>query len=141
MLDFFEQCVEKTLTAPIRPTAPGTESDPLAFSPFLSTVLAGLPAALEKATEDPKPLLAFVRRLVLGFIGRSAERGLAKRVVEALAEALGDAKDTRETREVVEDFVRALEERGEVEGSGEGESPVRANIFVKVQDAPESLAL
>lgn len=133
VLDFFERSVQKTLTAPIKTTTEEVvESD---FSPLLLTVLAGLKAELEAATEA-EPFLAFVRQLVLGFIGQSVGMEGPKQVVAALGESFGKGKTTKDALKFLKDCVAAVEEAGEVAGDAEvlkGElaalSPKKANVF------------
>lgn len=133
MLDFFERSVQKTLTAAIKTvTEEVVESD---FSPLLVTVLAGLTAELE-AAKEAEPLLAFVRQLVLGFIGQSAGMEGPKKVVAALGGSFGKEKAAKHTLKFLKACVAAVEEAGEVVGEAEvlkGElaalSPRKANVF------------
>ncbi|GAA6049204.1 hypothetical protein JCM3770_003309 [Rhodotorula araucariae] len=100
VLAFFERAVRETLTAPLR--APAADSDvdgATPLSPLLRTALAHL-AALSSAPDAA--LLAFLDRLVLHLLGAHTALHHPRRVVAALASALGAHVDEARIQRAVE---------------------------------------
>lgn len=153
VLDFFERCVQQTLTAPIKAAAlqEGASTAPT-FSPLLATVLKGIKAQVEAASGDAvAPLLAFLRRVFYGVVGQSQSTELPKALVSAIKEELGDNKAAKITLKLLKDCVKALEEQVQPQSDEElkrrveaGEdlsalNPIKENVFASLAEDVESL--
>lgn len=158
VLDFFERCVQKTLTAPIKAAAmqDGAASTPTSsFSPLLATVLGGLAAQVEEASaEAVTPLLAFVRRVFYGFIGQSQSSELPKSLAAGLKKELSASKAAKGTLKLLKECVKSLEEQvdaqveeslaGRLAGDEKEEvlsalSPAKENVFASLSEDAELL--
>ncbi|ORY47184.1 ribosome 60S biogenesis N-terminal-domain-containing protein [Leucosporidium creatinivorum] len=153
VLDFFERCVQQTLTAPIKAAAvqEGASTAPT-FSPLLATVLKGLAAQVNEASGVAvRPLLAFLRRAFYGVVGQSQSTELPKALASALKKELGDIKVAKSTLKLLKDCVKALEEQVEPQAdeklkqlieNGEDLSalnPIKENVFASFSEDVEAL--
>lgn len=107
VMTFFESCVQKTLTAPIKTSTLEDVSAPT-FSPLLASILAALPSELSSG-RDVAPVLSFLEQTVLGFIGQSTALDLPKALVSALEALLSKSGEQGTTRKVLKSWIKALE--------------------------------
>lgn len=154
MLDFFEKCVQKTLTAPIKAStiqegAAAEKVNP--FSPLLTTVVSGLAAAMEEgSTETNAALLTFVRKTFFGFLGHSQSMDLPEALASSLKTELAATKAAKGTPKLLKDCLKIIEKQAEVKGDDEIKerlseetlsalSPVKENVFASLSDDPAAL--
>lgn len=97
VLDFFERCVQKTLTAPIKSNPNVAESmdvdSAVKLSPLLSNILNGLTAELaNKTTEAARlPYAEFLRKTWLGFLSQDIDITISAAILERLGSMLDQA--------------------------------------------------
>lgn len=160
VLDFFERCVQKTLTAPIKASAlqdgeAAEKANP--FSPLLTTVVGGLASQMDEASEEAKTaLLAFVRRTFFGFLGHSQSMQLPEALAASFKQELSAVKSAKGTLKMLKDCIKTIQEQVEVQGDDdlqqrlEGDdkkevlsalSPIKENVFVSLAENAELFKL
>lgn len=159
-LSWFEECVRKTFTAPLKVV--NKDDTVQHFSPLLSTVLADLPDAVQafEAQHAINGLLSFMLRIFFNFVGAwpdlqaisqlraDLELSLGKMSnndsVRSFIAVLGDCNHILTSRELDIQGDQGLAELLESEGTSRygvsNPSPLNRNIFKSLEGRPDILS-